>query len=106
MPTWPRVGAAGRHGCRFTLGDAAKRLSLLIKALPPARHACRLLWDPAGEKVVIPGFGTFEQRVRAARRGRNPRTGEELQIPESKSPAFSAGKTFKDSVKSGKLPTK
>lgn len=54
---------------------------------------------PAGKKVTIPGFGTFEQRLRAARKGRNPKTGEALDIPQTKSPAFSAGKTFKDAVK-------
>ncbi len=54
---------------------------------------------PAGEKVVIPGFGSFEQRTRAARKGRNPKTGESLDLPESKSPGFSPGKTFKDQGK-------
>lgn len=52
-----------------------------------------------GSKVVIPGFGAFEPRTRAARRGRNPQTGEEIQIPETVVPAFSAGKSFKETVK-------
>lgn len=51
-----------------------------------------------GEDVTIAGFGTFEVRVRAARTGRNPRTGEEIQIPASKNPAFKAGKALKDAV--------
>lgn len=51
------------------------------------------------EKVQIIGFGTFEVRERAARKGRNPQTGEEIQIPASKVPAFKAGKALKDSVK-------
>lgn len=51
------------------------------------------------EKVQIIGFGTFEVRERAARKGRNPQTGEEIQIPSSKVPAFKAGKALKDSVK-------
>ena len=53
------------------------------------------------EKVQIIGFGTFEVRDRAARKGRNPQTGEEIQIPASKVPAFRAGKALKDAVKEG-----
>lgn len=52
-----------------------------------------------GDKVQIVGFGTFETTTRAARVGRNPQTGENISIPESKSPKFKAGKTFKDAVK-------
>lgn len=51
------------------------------------------------EKVQIIGFGTFEVRERAARKGRNPQTGEEIEIPASKVPAFKAGKALKESVK-------
>ena len=50
----------------------------------------------AGEKVTIPGFGTFSVSDRAARVGKNPQTGEPLQIAASKSPKFKAGKTLKD----------
>ena len=50
------------------------------------------------DKVVISGFGSFEVRTRAARTGRNPRTGEDITIPEQKTPAFKAGKALKDSV--------
>lgn len=52
-----------------------------------------------GEKVQIIGFGNFEVRDRAARKGRNPQTGEEIQIPASKVPAFKAGKALRDAVK-------
>lgn len=52
-----------------------------------------------GEKVVITGFGTFLIRSRAARRGRNPQTGEAIQIPHKKTPGFSAGKTLKRLIK-------
>lgn len=52
-----------------------------------------------GEKVQLIGFGTFEVRSRAARKGRNPQTGKEIQIPASKVPAFKAGKALKDAVK-------
>ena len=49
-------------------------------------------------KVQIIGFGTFEVRTRAARKGRNPQTGETIEIPESKNPVFKAGKALKDAV--------
>ncbi len=52
-----------------------------------------------GEKVQIIGFGTFEVRDRKARKGRNPQTGEEIEIPATKVPAFKAGKGLKDAVK-------
>ena len=52
-----------------------------------------------GEKVTLTGFGTFQKRDRKGRTGRNPRTGEEIKIPPSSVPAFSAGKQFKDTVK-------
>ncbi|HEX4688181.1 MAG TPA: HU family DNA-binding protein [Nocardioides sp.] len=52
----------------------------------------------AGERVTLPGFGTFERRERAAREGRNPQTGETLKIAKSKVPAFKAGATFKSYV--------
>lgn len=52
----------------------------------------------AGEKVTLPGFGTFERRDRAAREGRNPQTGETLRIAKSRVPAFKAGATFKSYV--------
>ncbi|MEH7537182.1 HU family DNA-binding protein [Bacillus toyonensis] len=51
------------------------------------------------EKVQILGFGTFEVRERSARTGRNPQTGEEMQIAASKAPAFKAGKELKEAVK-------
>ncbi|MED2800914.1 HU family DNA-binding protein [Bacillus thuringiensis] len=51
------------------------------------------------EKVQILGFGTFEVRERSARTGRNPQTGEEMQIAASKRPAFKAGKELKEAVK-------
>ncbi|MGN1351755.1 MAG: HU family DNA-binding protein [Clostridia bacterium] len=51
-----------------------------------------------GEKVQLVGFGSFEVRKRAARKGRNPQTKEEIKIPASKSPVFKAGKALKDLV--------
>ena len=51
-----------------------------------------------GEKVQLVGFGSFEVRKRAARKGRNPQTKEEIKIPESKAPVFRAGKQLKELV--------
>ena len=51
-----------------------------------------------GDKVQLVGFGSFEVRKRAARKGRNPQTKEEIKIPASKAPVFKAGKAFKDLV--------
>ena len=50
------------------------------------------------EKVQLVGFGSFEVRKRAARKGRNPQTKEEIKIPASKAPVFKAGKALKDIV--------
>ena len=51
-----------------------------------------------GDKVQLVGFGSFEVRAKAARTGKNPRTGETINIPDSKAPAFKAGKAFKDYI--------
>jgi len=50
------------------------------------------------DKVQLIGFGTFEVRARQARKGRNPQTGEEINIPATKVPAFKAGKALKDAL--------
>ena len=52
-----------------------------------------------GDKVQVTGFGSFEVRERAARQGVNPSTGDKIDIAASKSPAFEAGKSLRDSVK-------
>ena len=52
----------------------------------------------AGDKVQLVGFGTFGVKERAAREGRNPKTGEKITIAASKAPAFTAGKALKDSI--------
>ena len=51
-----------------------------------------------GNKVTLVGFGTFSVGKRAARKGRNPKTGEVIKIKASKSPKFKAGKAFKDAI--------
>ncbi len=70
--------------------DAAKALEGLIEAVKATLKK--------GEDVALVGFGTFKLRSRAARTGRNPRTNEEIKIPASKVPAFTAGKALKDHV--------
>lgn len=54
-----------------------------------------------GEKVTLVGFGSFESRERKEREGRNPKTGEKMNIPATKVPAFSPGKLFKEKVAPG-----
>lgn len=53
----------------------------------------------SGEKVAVTGFGTFDLGTRAARRGRNPQTGEIIQIPAMKMPIFRAGKGLKEETR-------
>ena len=71
--------------------DAEKALVAFIESVEGA-----LAKD---DKVQLVGFGTFEVKTRAARKGRNPRTKQEITIPASKAPAFKAGKAFKDAIK-------
>ena len=55
-----------------------------------------------GEKIQLVGFGTFEVTKRAARKGKNPQTGEAIKIPASKSPKFKPGKALKETVNTKK----
>ena len=75
--------------------DAEKAVSAVIDTVSDALVA--------GDKVQIVGFGTFEVRERSERKGRNPRTKEEITIPASKLPAFKAGKALKDAVAKERL---
>ena len=70
--------------------DAEKALSATLDTIVNA--------VAAGDKIQLTGFGTFEQRQRNARTGVDPRTGNSIEIPASKVPAFKAGKAFKDAV--------
>ncbi|RMG31234.1 MAG: HU family DNA-binding protein [Gammaproteobacteria bacterium] len=70
--------------------EAAKAVDALLASIAEALGR--------GEAVSLVGFGTFEVRERAARTGRNPRTGETLEIPAARVPAFKAGKALKDAV--------
>ncbi|MEB3336626.1 MAG: HU family DNA-binding protein [Leptolyngbyaceae bacterium] len=73
-----------------TKKDADAILSAMLEAIVEAVSA--------GDKVTLVGFGSFERRSRQAREGRNPKTGDKLEIPATQVPAFSAGKLFKDRV--------
>ena len=75
----------------FTNKDAACAYDAFVEAVTDALKA--------GEKVQLVGFGTFEVRARNERKGRDPRTKEEIVIPASKVPAFKVGKAFKAAVK-------
>ncbi|GAA0135555.1 HU family DNA-binding protein [Paenibacillus woosongensis] len=71
--------------------DAAKAVDAVFEAISTALQN--------GDKVQLVGFGNFEVRERSARKGRNPQTGEEIEIPASKIPAFKPGKALKDGIK-------
>ena len=70
--------------------DADKALNAAINAITASLEK--------GEKVVLPGFGTFEVREKAATTARNPRTGETIQVAAKKAPAFKPGATLKSVV--------
>lgn len=81
--------------------SVAKKSGLTIKDSTAAVNAVLDSIKDAlasGDTVTLIGFGTFLVRERAARNGRNPRTGEIVKIPAVKVPAFKPGKTFKDGV--------
>ena len=74
----------------LTKKDAEKAVNAVFASVQKA-----LVED---DKIQIIGFGTFEVRTRAARKGRNPQTGETIEIPASKNPVFKAGKALKEAV--------
>ncbi|MFN8035570.1 MAG: HU family DNA-binding protein [Acidimicrobiia bacterium] len=75
----------------LTKSDAEKAINALINSVQGA--------VAKGDKVTLPGFGAWSRTERAARQGRNPRTGEPVQIAASKGVKFSAGAGFKSAVK-------
>lgn len=75
-------------------GKTKKEASLVVDSVLKAISDALV----EGEKVTLIGFGNFEVKERAARLGRNPQTGEEIQIEASKVPSFKAGKQLKDAV--------
>ena len=82
--------ASVAEAAEFTKKDAEKDVNAVVASVQKA-----LVED---DKVQIIGFGTFEVRTRAARKGRNPQTGETIEIPASKNPVFKAGKALKEAV--------
>lgn len=83
------------------IGSVAEKAGMPKKDAEKAVNAVLASIEEAlakGDKVQLVGFGTFEVRERAPRTGRNPQTGEEIQIAASRVPAFRAGKALKDSV--------
>ncbi|MBK9495093.1 MAG: HU family DNA-binding protein [Aquimonas sp.] len=82
--------AAVADAAELTKADAGNAVDAVIAVIKKALKK--------GDSVTLVGFGTFEVRKRAARTGRNPRTGDTLKIKASKVPAFKAGKALKDAV--------
>ena len=70
--------------------DAARAVDAVISSVTKALKK--------GDSVTVVGFGTFQVRERAVRTGRNPKTGDTINIAASKNPAFKAGKALKDAV--------
>lgn len=74
----------------LTKKDAEKAVNAVLETITDTLKS--------GDKVALVGFGTFEARHRPARKGRNPQTKQEIDIPATTVPAFKAGKAFKDAV--------
>ena len=70
--------------------DAAKAVDAVFDSISESLKS--------GDKVQLVGFGNFEVRERSARKGRNPQTGQEIDIPASKVPAFKPGKTLREGI--------
>ena len=81
----------------MTLKDAKLIVDSIFSAIPKEGIIAAEL--NAGRKVQITGFGTFQVRKRRKREGRNPQTGEAIQIPASRFPSFTAGRALKDRVR-------
>lgn len=86
---------SGRTG--LTLKDARNVVDAIFSTTPKQGIIANEL--KSGRKVQITGFGTFQIRKRKKREGRNPQTGESIEIPATKFPAFSAGRSLKDRVR-------
>jgi DNA-binding protein HU-beta len=82
------AGVAEKAG--ITKRDAERAVNAFCEAVEEALAR--------GERVSLVGFGTFEVRSRQARQGRNPQTGQTIEIPAGRVPVFKAGKSLKDSV--------
>ncbi len=78
------------EAAELSKADAGNAVDAFVEAITNALKS--------GDAVTLVGFGTFEVRQRAARQGRNPRTGETIEIKASSIPSFKAGKALKDAV--------
>ncbi|HMV39288.1 HU family DNA-binding protein [Plasticicumulans sp.] len=75
----------------ITKSDAGRSVEAVLGAITSALQG--------GDQVTLVGFGTFSVRERAARTGRDPRSGQAIEIKASKNPVFKAGKALKDALK-------
>ena len=82
--------AAVADSAELSKADAGRAVDAMVETVTKALKK--------GDTVTLVGFGTFSIRKRAARTGRNPRTGQTIKIKASKNPAFKAGKALKDAV--------
>ena len=82
--------AAVAEAAELSKTDAANAVDAVISVITKSLKK--------GDTVTLVGFGTFQVRERAARQGRNPKTGETIKIKKSKNPSFKAGKALKDAV--------
>jgi DNA-binding protein HU-beta len=83
------IGAVA-DAAELTKADAGRAVDAMVEVIKKALKK--------GDSVTLVGFGTFQVRKRAARTGRNPRTGDTIKIKASKVPGFKAGKALKDAV--------
>ena len=81
----------------FTLKDSKLLVDSIFSTVPKEGIIASEL--NRGNRVQITGFGTFQIRKRKKREGRNPQTGEPIQIPASRFPSFSAGRSLKDRIR-------
>ncbi len=84
------IKAIAENG-EFSQVDATKFLSTFVQVVEDALRK--------DDQVVITGFGTFKATTRPAHKSRNPQTGEEIEVPESKNASFKAGKLLKENIK-------
>jgi len=78
-------------GAALSKADASRALDSTLDAIKASLKK--------GQKVTLVGFGTYSVSKRKARKGRNPRTGQVINIPAAKTPKFTAGKALKDALK-------
>ncbi len=78
------------QSCGLSKSDATQAVEAVFSSITDTLRG--------GDEVRVSGFGTFAVSTRKASTGRNPRTGEAIQIPETRQPKFRAGKTLKDAV--------